>query len=382
MRDVVISGAGITKFGSYPQLPTSATVGNAVLNALKDAGLSWSDIQAAYCGDEDQGHASGHKALFELGQKGFPIVKTESACASGMVAFRLAYQAVAGGFYDTVLAIGFEKMPRGAIPSTAFRDWQLTMGFNFQPANYALETRKYMEDTGTTIDDVTNVSVRSRKYGSKNPNAKFQKLITPEDVANSAMICDPFHLFHCSATCDGAVAFIITAKNKAKNPERCVDILATEMTSAFYGGPEYQCGFMGSVKHPPKENYHMVAAKAAYEKAGCGPEDIDVIQAYDSMAIAMIWDLEDMLFCKHGEAAGLLRDGYFEIDGKKPVNVDGGIMARGHAIGASGMAQIHDMVLQLRGEAGAMQVPNKHRRGLAHCNGAGPTSVVCIFGKD
>lgn len=380
MRETVIAGAGITRFGYFPDKPTSATVGEATLMALKDAGIQWGDIQAAFCGDEDQGHASGHKGFFELGLRGFPIIKTESACASGMVAFRLAYQAVATGLYDTVIAVGFEKMPRGAIPSTAFRDWQLKMGFNVQPANYLLEMNDYRRKYELDMRDVSMVTVRARKYGALNPYARYQKPVTLEEVENSKLICDPFRLFHCSATSDGAVAFIITTKEKAKDPNRTVNIEASTMTSGIYGGEAYQCGAMESLKHPPKESYHRIAVKQAYETAGIGPEDVDVIQAYDSMAVALIWDLEEMMFCKRGEAAGLLRDGYFEIDGKKPVNLDGGIMSRGHAIGASGMAQIFDIAQQLRGEAGPRQAP-KHRVGLAHCNGAGPSSVVCILKK-
>lgn len=378
MRETVIAGTGITKFGHYPDLPTSATVGEATLKALKDAGLTWNDIQAAYCGDEDQGHASGHKAFYELGQKGFPIVKTESACASGMVAFRLAFQAVSSGIYDTVIAVGFEKMPPGAIPSTAFRDYQIKMGFNFQPANYCLEMNEYMKEHELTSTDVSNVVVRARKYSQYNPYARYQNLVTLEQVENSKIVCGQVKLYQCSATSDGAVAFVITTRDKAKDKKRAVTIKAMSMTSGFYGISAYQCGLIQSMIHPPKQSYHELAAKQAYEYAGVGPEDIDVMQAYDSMAVAMIWDLEAMGFARSGEAAGLLRDGYFEIDGKLPVNLDGGIMGRGHAIGASGMAQIYNIALQLRGEAGKTQAP-KHRIGMAHCSGAGPSSVVGIF---
>lgn len=381
MRDTVVTGVGITKFGHFANTPAYVLTTEAVRKALADADLNWQDIQAAYCGCEDGGNACGHRALGELGQTGIPIVNIENACSSGASAFRLAYDAVTYGQYDTVLAIGFEKMPRGAIPSTAFYDWQLRMGFNFQPANYALETREYMHEVGITVDDISRVTVKNRRHGVLNPFARYQKAVTLEEVNESRMVASPFRLLHCSATSDGAVAIIITTKEKTKNPKRAVTVKASTLVCGAYGTSLPGCGVMGSVKFPPKENYVQVSARQAYEAAGLGPEDIDLLQAYDSMAAAEIWDVEDLGFCKKGEGARLIKEGYFSLGGKKPSNTDGGIMARGHAIGATGAAQIYEIVTQLRHEAGARQVANA-RVGLTHAMGAGPNSAVTILAKD
>lgn len=380
MRNVVISGIGCTNIGHFPDLPTYAMATEAVTTALKDAGVAWKEIQCAFCGNEDGGNASGHIALSEMGMTGIPIINIENACSSGTSAFRLAYESVAHGQYDLVLALGFEKMPSGPIPSTAFRDWQLKMGFNFQPANYALECMEYLHETGATMEDVSRVSVKNRRHGALNPHARYQKPVTMEEVANSRPICTPFRLLHCSATSDGAVALIVCTEQKAKELSRAVKIRAATLVCGIYGDAFYQSGLMYSKKFRPKDGFAERSAQEAYRLAGVGPEDIDVIQAYDSMAAGELWDLEKLGFCKHGEAPKLLREGHFDLGGKQPCNTDGGIMARGHAIGATGALQIYEIVTQLRGEAGPRQVEGA-RLGLTHTMGAGPNSAVVILEK-
>ncbi len=197
---------------------------------------------------------------------------------------------MAAGLYDTVVALGFEKMPKGAIPSTAFRPWQLKQGFNVQPANYALEAMEYMHEYGATIDDVSMITLKNRKNAVQNPNARFQKEVTKEEIDASRMISYPFRLLHCAPTADGAACMILTAKNKAKNRSRCVNIRAATLVSGVYGDPFYQNGMLKSVKYLPKEGFVKRSARMAYKIAGIGPEDIDVIQAYDSMAAGELWD--------------------------------------------------------------------------------------------
>ena len=380
MRNVVISGIGCTNIGHFPTVQTYSLATEAITTALKDAGVAWKDIQCAFCGNEDGGNAAGHLALSEMGYTGIPIINIENACSSGTSAFRLAYNSVAYGQYDIVLALGFEKMPSGAIPSTAFPAWQLKMGFNFQPANYALECMEYFHETGATIDDVSRVAVKNRKHGALNPYARYQKPVTMEEVSNSRPICTPFHLLHCSPTSDGAVALIVCSQEKAKELSRAVKIKAATLVCGVYGDAFYQNGLMYSQKYRPEEGFTELSANEAYNIAGIGPEDIDVIQAYDSMAASELWDLEKLGFCKTGEAPKLMREGYFDLGGKKPCNTDGGIMARGHAIGATGGLQIYEIVKQLRGEAGPRQVEGA-RLGLTHAMGAGPNSAVVILEK-
>lgn len=375
-----IGGAAVTKWDYYENAACHEFGSRAVLQALKDAGMQWRDVQAVLCGSVYQGTGSGHQAIREVGLTGIPIVNVENACSSAASAFMLAYQLVAAQVYDVVLALGMEKMPRGPIPSTAFRDWELSLGFNLQPGNYALLTRKYMEKTGATEKDFALVSVKNRANGVLNPNARFRKTVSVEEVMNSRIIADPLRLLHCCPLADGAAAFIICAKEKLKNANRAVRIASSVLTSACYGD-EYPPGdLIGSVRYPSSENLVQLSARKAYEAAGAGPGEIDVIQVYDTVSPGELWDIEELGFCKEGEAPGLLRDGAFNIGGKLPVNTDGGLLSRGHPLGASAGGQIYELVMQLRGEAGPRQVPNA-RVGLAHSMGAGPNSAVTILVK-
>ena len=381
MRDVYISGIGTVKFGSFPDIPNYVAPTKATLNALKDAEIGWKEVQAAYCGSVYQGTGSGHQALRELGLSGIPIINIENACSSGTSAFRLAFQAIATGLVDIAIAVGFEKLPKGAIPSTAFRPWQLKQGFNVQPANYALETMEYMHKYGATIDMVSAVTIKNRHHATMNPNARFQKDVTLEEINASRMIASPLRLYHCAPTADGATSVVLMAKEKVKNPSRAVRIRAATLVSGKYGDAFYQNGMMESVKYPSEISFTKQSVLDAYNTAGVGPEDIDIIQAYDSMAPSELWDLETLGFAPTGEAGHMVQEGYFSLGGKKPSNTDGGLMGRGHPLGASGTTQIYEIVTQLRGEAGARQVDGV-RLGITHTCGAGPNSAVTILSKD
>lgn len=380
MRKVLVVGIGLTKFGFYPDGKSYDFGAEAIFNALKDTGMEWEDIQAAFCGSVYQGTGSGHQAIKEVGLTGIPVVNVENACSSGSSALRLAYQSVAAEIYDVALAFGIEKMPRGPIPSNAFRPWELASGFNMQFANYAIETVEYMEKTGTTVEDFSLVTVKNRKNGALNPNARFQQEVTVEEVMNSRMVGYPLRLLHCCPLADGAAAIIVCSKDKVRSMSRAITIAASTLYSGVYGEGSTPGGIVESIKYPASEGITQLSAKEAYELSGCGPEDMDVVQAYEAMAPAELWDIEKMGFCKTGEAAKLLKEGVFNIDGKIPVNTDGGLMSRGHPLGATAGAQICEIVKQLRGEAGKRQVANA-RIGLAHSMGAGPNSSVTILKK-
>ncbi len=374
MKEVAVAGIGLVRWKRYVDQEIYDFGSEAILNALKDAGMEWKEIQAAFCGSVYQGTGSGHQVIKEIGMTGIPIVNVENACSSGASAFRLAYQSIAAEIYDIVLAVGFEKMPRGPIPSTAFRPYELKMGFNFQPANYANETVRYMTETGATVEDFSRVTVKNRKNGALNPNAFFQTPVTFEEVMNSRVVATPLRLLHCCPTCDGAAAIILCSKNKLKSKTNRITVAASVLASGVYGGENP----VKSVKFPPPFDIVEFSAKQAYEISGYGPEDMDVVQAYDTMAPSELWNLEKLGFCKKGEVLKLLSDGDLEIHGKLPVNTDGGLMSRGHPLGATAAAQICEIVLQLRGQAGPRQV-NGARIGLAHARGAGPNSAVTIL---
>jgi len=379
MREVMVAGAGLTRFDSYdgekgrPVKEYYDLGSEAILKALKDAGMEWKEIQAAFCGSVYCGTASGHQTIEKIGMTGIPIVNVENACSSGSSAFRLAYQSIAAELYDVVIAVGFETMPRGFIKSTSWPEWQRKMGFNVQPASYAMGAVRYMEETGATEEDFARVTVKNRKNGALNPNARFQKPVTLEEVLASRMVAKPLRLLHACPLADGGTAVILCSQDKLKSKTKMVTVAASVLTSGTYG---HVYGG-GSVKiHTP--DTIEVSMEQAWEMSGYGPKDMDVVQAYDTMSPGELWDLEKMGFCGKGEAPRLLREGYFDLSGKLPVNTDGGLMSRGHPLGATALAQVIEIYRQIREEAGPRQVPGA-KIGLAHAMGAGPNSAVVIL---
>jgi acetyl-CoA acetyltransferase len=230
-----------------------------------------------------------------------------------------------------------------------------------------------MEDTGATLRDFARVTVKNRKNGVLNPNARFQIPVTIEEVLSSRIVAKPLRLLQACPLADGGAAVILCSKDKLKSKVKLISIAAAVLTSGTYG--HIKGG--GSVKiHTP--DTIEISAKQAWEMSGYGPEDIDVVQAYDTMAPSELWDLEKLGFCKKGEAPSLLKEGIFDLDGKLPVNTDGGLLSRGHPLGATALAQIIEIFKQIKGEAGRRQVPGA-KIGLAHAMGAGPNSSITIL---
>jgi acetyl-CoA acetyltransferase len=386
LREVAIAGVGLTRFDTYDGEKGRAfkegyELGmEAILNALQEADMEWRDIQAAFCGTVYQNTGSGHQAIDQIGMTGIPIVNVENACSSGASTFRLAYQGIATELYDIVLAFGYEKMPRGFIRSTAWPLWQRYMGFNVQPANYAKGAVRYMEETGATEEDFARVTVKNRKNGALNPYARFQKEVTVEEVLSSRMIAKPMRLLHCCPLADGGAALILCSRDKLKSKGKVITVAASILNSGVYGS---ETGGTGSTYGGGSVRIHddlvELSAKQAWEMSGYGPEDMDVVEAYDTMAPGELWDIEKLGFCKKGEAPRLLREGALDINGRLPVNTDGGLLSRGHPLGATAGAQIIEIYRQLRGEAGLRQVPGDPKIGLAHSMGAGPNSSITIL---
>lgn len=372
-REVVIAGVGITKFDRYDgengrQLRNFPDLGaEAIMKALADAKMKWIDIEGAFCGSVYCGTGSGHQAIQQVGLTGIPIVNIENACSSGISALRLGYELVGAGVYDVLVIAGFEQMPRGPIQSTAWPEWQRELGFNVLPALYAMETRRYMEDSGATERDFALVTVKNRKNGTLNKNARLRKEVTIEEVLSSPMIASPLRFLNACPLADGGTAVVLCSRNRLKAKSKVVTVAAAVLTSGTYISPN-------------KEGLDLteLSAKQAYEESGYGPKDIQVVQAYDTMSPGELWDLEKLGLCGKGEAPGLLREGYFDLSGKLPVNTDGGLMSRGHPLGATGLAQVIEIYRQIRNEAGPRQVPGV-KIGLAHAMGSGPNSGVVIL---
>jgi benzoylsuccinyl-CoA thiolase BbsB subunit len=381
MREVAIAGIGLVKFGRYdgqkgrPYKDIYELGAEAILKALKYADMEWKDIQVAYGASMFGGLGVPNQCTSRLGMPGIPITTVEGACTSSQQGMRQAYLDISNGLYDVGLAFGVEKIPPGLIADTLAPVWMLMMGFNL-PGMYAIETMRYMEDTGATEEDIARIAVMERKNAIMNPNAFWYQgpEITVEEVLKSRMISSPIRFLMATANADGAAAAIVCSKDKLKSKARIVTIAASAHATAPYG---YNVlGMSSHEKVNPKCT--EIACKELWEKSGYGPGDMDVIQLYEAMASGFLWDAEDCGFCKPGETAKLVREGYFERGGKMPANTDGGLMGRAHPTGATGLAQIIELFLQLRGEAGPRQVPGA-KIAFNHCHGGGPNGLCHVL---
>jgi len=380
MREVAIAGVGLVKFGRYdgqkgrPYREIYELGAEAITKALKYADMEWKDIQAVYGASMFGGLGVPNQCTSRLGMPGIPITTLEGACSSSQQGMRQAYLDIANGLYDVGLAFGAEKIPPGLIADTMAPVWKLRMGFNL-PGAYALGTRAYMETTGAKEEDIARVVVMERKNAIMNPNAFWYQgpETTVEEVLNSRMIASPLTLLMTCANADGASAAIVCSKDKLKSKQRMVTIVASSHGTGTYGSDN-----MGLSVKKLNPNPTEIACKQLWEMSGYGPEDMDVIQLYEAMAPGFLWDTEDCGFCKPGEGAKLVREGYFEPGGKMPANTDGGLIGRGHPTGATGLAQIAELFFQLRGEAGPRQVPGA-KIAFNHCHGGGPNALCHVL---
>jgi acetyl-CoA acetyltransferase len=377
MREVCIIGVGIHRFGRFPDKTFIDLGAKATLEALRDAKIGWEKIQAAYCGSVYSGSGAGSNMLAEVGLSGIPIMGVEAACAAGGVALKTGYQAIARGEYDIVLAVGFEKMPRGFIVSPRFQEWERQMGLGVNPIWMALAAQRHMAEYGTTVDQLVKVSVKSHQNGALNPNAMYQKALGYDEILHSPMVCDPLHLLMLCAPNEGAAAAILCSKDKADQyTNKPVTIVACELRSALHvSDRNLGVHYAGSVRRPTVIER---VSQAAYEAAGIGPQDLSLVELQDTDVASEIIYSEELGLCKEGEGGRLIDEGATEINGRIPINVSGGLLSKGEPVGASALGQIHEIVSQLRGEAGPRQV-NKAKTGLSHVYGGGGYSCVTIL---
>lgn len=365
MEDVFIIGVGMTQFGKHTDRSLRDLGGEACLKALRDAGVNPKKIEAGYCGNAlapaIQGETGvGQNVFWEVGINEIPIVNVENACASGSTALREGWMAITGGFYDMVIVAGVEKtvMPKGAMLDVGASELETKLGDVF-PGQFALIAQKHMERYGTTREQLAKVSVKNHFNGTFNPYAQFQKQVTVEEVLNSPVVADPLTLFSCCPNSDGAAALILCSEKKAQKMKvRAVRIAASILTSGTYNNQRDITGW----------EIEKRAAERAYEMASLGPKDIDLVEVHDAFTISEIIHYEDLGLCAPGEGGSLIDEGVTELGGRIPVNPSGGLLAKGHPVGASGVAQVAEIVWQLRGEAGKRQVKNP-RVGLAQIMG-------------
>ncbi len=373
MRDVAVVGVGMVRFGRYPERALADLGSDAVVAALKDSGLAWGDVQAAYSAVVGGGMTPGTRILGEMGLTGVSITNVENASASGSTAFREAYLAVASGLYDVALALGAGKMTRtmgglgGAEPGDQAR--ARAMG-PLPPAGlFAMRTRRRMHEYDTTIEPYALVSVKNHRHGAQNPFAQYQKELTLDEVKSGRMVCDPLTVLHCCPTGDGAAAAIVTSRERAQalGSGPPITIAASAFRSELYT----------SASHP-NPDITSLTSQEAYEQAGLGPEDIDLVQVHDAFTVEEIEYCESLGFCERGEGERLVLEGETAIGGRIPFSTDGGLLARGHPIGPTGLAQVWETVMQLRGAAGPRQVDGASV-GLCHMIGAGGVCLVHIL---
>lgn len=373
MRKVLIAGAGLTAFGRQPGRGLRSLTVEAVDLALADAGASAADVQRVFYGNAVAGIVTqqemirGQVALRHHALGPVPTINVENACASGGTALHLAFEAVRAGQYDVVLAIGVEQMNHedrsrpfnalhGSTDVSEIGEYQpgviashsILMGF------YAGVALRLLADWGASADDFGRVAVKNRHHATMNPIAQYRTEQTLEQVMGARMIVNPLTLPMCAPTTDGACALLVCSEGYARRiGARAVRLVTSQLANS-----------PGSKQSPVRP-----ASRMAYEASGLGPKDFNVIEMHDAAAPAELLQYSEIGLCAEGEAHHLLRSGATALGGKTPVNTSGGLLSRGHALGATGCAQVAELFLQLRGQAGARQVAGA-RTGLA-INGGG-----------
>jgi len=376
VREVYVLGVGLHPFGRFGDKGVIEIAREAVLNAIKDAALGWRQVEAAYCGTVFAGPLAGNKVLARLGLTGIPIVNVESGCASGGAALRAAWQAVAGGFCDIALAFGMEKMPKGFISGNQ-NDWFAIIGLGVNPQYFALKARWHMATFGTTEEQLIHVSVKNHRNGALNPFAMYRKVMSFDEIAQSPMVNDPLRLLMLCAPNEGAAAVILSTKKIARqHATKLIKLAAVILDSPLYGTAEVPHISVSTRVEAPTVT--MTAAHEAYEQAGIGPQELNLVELQDTDSASEIIYTEELGLCSRGGGGRMLADGITEINGRIPVNVSGGLLSKGEPLGASALAQVAEVVWQLRGEAGARQVKDAHV-GLTHAYGALGTCAVSVL---
>ena len=382
MREVAVIGVGIQKWGELWEKSLRDMYVESALNAIKDAGVE--KIDSMYVGCMSSGLFTGQEHIAPLlaeyvGFNPIPSVRVESACASGGVAFRQGFIEVASGMSDVVLVGGVEKMTdvdgaaaTYALGTAADQEYECYNGATF-PGLYALIARAHMEKYGTTLEQLADVTVKNHDNGSHNPNAQYQFKVTREQVMTSTMVADPLRILHCSGITDGAAAAVLVPLEMAKSLKKDPIIKVAgsgHATDVMALHSRDDIAFLGATAE---------AANKAYQMAGVGPKDIDFAEVHDCFSIAEICVTEALGFFEKGHGGRAVEAGKTRIDGEIPINPSGGLKAKGHPVGATGIAQIHELVCQFRQVEGERQVTNARRALSQNMGGTGASALVHIL---
>ncbi len=379
--DVAIIGLGLHPFGRSPEFTGQQQGANAIRAALADAGLTWKDMQFAYGGSQDAGNADA--LVNELGLTGLQFTNIWNGCATGGSSLHAAYTAIKSGEYDIGCVVGSDKHPRGAFnPKPAdwgLDDWYGETGMMLTTQFFALKTQRYLHDHGISEDALVRVAEKAFFNGSITPTAWRRQALSYDEIANSTMVSDPLRKYmFCSPAEGGAALILCNAKLAKRFTSKPLYLKAAAVRTRHYGSFEV---FSPSQAMTVADAPTVTASKAAFELAGIGPEDIDVMQLQDTDSGTEIIHMAENGFCEHGEQEKLLREGATRIDGRLPVNTDGGCLANGEPVGASGLRQVYEVCVQLRNEAGERQVPNNPQVGYTHVYGAPGLSGVNIISR-
>jgi acetyl-CoA acetyltransferase len=378
MSDVYVMGIDMIKFGRFPDKTVPQLGATAALMALDDAGLTIQDMQALYCGNLGQASAMvGQRILQEIGQTGIGVVNCANACATGATAFREAWMSIKAGVNDVVLAVGVEQMGKGLLGGgggAAGIPKEGLLGSGTMPAVFAEAGMEHSRNYGTTFEQFAKVSVKNHHHSTLNPKAMYQIETPLETVMNAEMISYPNTKLMCSVNVDGAAAAVLVSEKKAKElgMARAVRVKASILTSDPYSDRDLVMPDVNAVTRR--------AAAQAYEMAGIGPKDIGLVELHDCFATAEILHYENLGLCKDGEAGRMIDEGEVALGGRIPVNVSGGLLSKGHPLGATGIANIYEVSTHLRGEADKRQVEGA-RFGMTHVIGLGSACGIHILEK-
>ncbi|GAA5121708.1 lipid-transfer protein [Haloechinothrix salitolerans] len=387
---VYVVGVGMTKFdkpgsredGDYPRLAKEAGT-----KALDDAGVSYREVEQAYVGYVYGESTSGQRAVYELGMTGIPVVNVNNNCSTGSTALYLAAEAIRGGRSDCVLALGFEKMRPGSL-GTTYDDREQPMMRHIQalcelydpvfppaPWMFGAAGREHMERYGSTAEHFAKIGEKNHRHSANNPYSQFQDVYTLEDILNSREIYSPLTKLQCSPTSDGSAAAILVSEAYVERhglAGKSVEIVGQSMTT------DNESTFDGTAKNIIGYDMNVRASRAVYEQSGLGPEDFGVIELHDCFSANELLLYEALGLCGEGEAPKLIDAGETTYGGKWVVNPSGGLISKGHPLGATGLAQCAELTWQLRGTAAARQVDGLDAA-LQHNIGLGGAAVVTAY---
>jgi acetyl-CoA acetyltransferase len=369
MTQVYLSGGAMTAFGRHTGVLAPELAQQAILKAMDDAGVTPKDIQAVYCANVLGGMILGQVIVRDLGFAGIPVYNVENACGSGATGVHLARHAMLAGQYETVLVFGIEQLTAlggGTIPlqRNDHKTELYAKAGMVLPAVYAMRGTRFLHERGAKPADLAVVAVKNRRNGALNEYAQQRSEVTLEEVLGSRMIADPLTLLQCCPSqVDGAAALVLSSKKPSGRP--AVRVLASTVVSGLQEGARDDI---------LDAEITARAARQAYEQAGLTPGDVDVVELHDAFTIAELLYYEALGLAKHGEAVSFLHSGATALGGRVPVNPSGGLLAKGHPLGATGVAQMVEILWQLQDRAGARQAKGA-RIGLTQCTGGGIAGV-------